>query len=82
MKVFFYGRLMDAAGTSQREVNLPPEITDALALRAWLGADDPALLTVLGDPSVRIIVNDELATGNPALRQEDEVTFFPPVSGG
>lgn len=82
MKILFLGRLADAAGTTERIVDLPPGIGDAEALRFWLGADDPLLLERLRDPSVRMIVNDTLVHGNPALSPEDEVAFFPPVSGG
>lgn len=82
MKIQFFGRLLDAAGEAERVVDVPPEVTDAESLRIWLGVDNPALLKSLRHPSVRLIVNDALVHGNPALRREDEVAFFPPVSGG
>ena len=82
MKILFHGRLRDVTGETERIVNLPPEVVDAQTLRNWLGRDDPRLLENLQDRSVRMIVNDELVHGNPALRQEDEVEFFPPISGG
>lgn len=82
MKILFYGRLLDAAGETERIVDVPSAVTDAESLRKWLGADNPILLESLAHPSVRMIVNAELVHGNPALRQEDEVAFFPPISGG
>ena len=78
MKIIFLGRLADAAGARERTVDLPRGIADVDALRGWLGEDIPELL----DASVRIIVNDTLATRGQALAPSDEVAFFPPVSGG
>ena len=78
MKIIFLGRLADAAGERERSVDAPPGITDVEALRGWLGAQVPALL----DPGVRTIVNDLLATRGQSVTADDEIAFFPPVSGG
>ena len=78
MNIVFLGRLADAAGERTRSVDLPRGIDDVDALRSWLGAEVAALL----DPSVRMIVNDTLATRGQPLAPDDEVAFFPPVSGG
>ena len=78
MKILFLGRLADTAGERERTLALPPHITDVEALRDWLGTDNPALL----DPTVRVIVNSVLAHRGQAVAGDDEVAFFPPVSGG
>lgn len=78
MKIIFLGRLADAAGARERTVDLRRGIADIDALRGWLGEDIPELL----DASVRMIINDTLATPDQPLAPSDEVAFFPPVSGG
>lgn len=78
MKVVFLGRLADAVGERERNLDLPPEIADVDALRGWLGEQIRALL----DPTVRVIVNNVLAHRGQAIAADDEVSFFPPVSGG
>ena len=78
MKILFLGRLADVAGARERTIEPPLGLTDIDALRAWLGKDLPALL----DASVRVIVNDVLAHPGQAITVNDEVAFFPPVSGG
>ena len=78
MKILFLGRLADTAGERERTLALPPRITDVEALRDWLGRDIPALL----DPTVRVIVNSVLAHRGQTIAADDEVAFFPPVSGG
>ena len=74
MKVLFFGRLREGAPAGQ----VPPDIRDSDALRAWLGRGRPELL----DASVRIAVNDEMILGNRVLDEGDEVAFLPPMSGG
>lgn len=78
MKILFLGRLADAAGERERSLDLPYDIADVEALRGWLGEQVPALL----DPTVRVIVNNVLAHRGQAVAADDEVAFFPPVSGG
>ena len=78
VKILFLGRLADAAGERERDVELPPGVGDVDALRRWQGEQVPALL----DDSVRTIVNDVLARAGQPVGEGDEVAFFPPVSGG
>ena len=77
MKILFLGRLADAVGEPQRNLDVPGDIVDVEALRGWLGDEIPALL----DQSVRIIVNSVLAQRGQRIAADDEIAFFPPVSG-
>jgi molybdopterin converting factor subunit 1 len=77
-QLLFFGRLRDAVGTGALTASLPDHVRDTKALRAWMGAEHPALL----DPSVRIAVNAELRPGDAAVTDEDEIAFLPPMSGG
>lgn len=74
MRLTFYGRLRDGLSPS----DVPDELADVDALRAWLAGRMPEAV----DPTVRIAVNDELIAGNRPLASDDEVAFLPPVSGG
>lgn len=78
MKLRFFGRLRDTLGTGEVDVDLPEEIRDSDALRAWLGNDYPALL----DPSVRLALDDTMITDRQSLDAAHEAAFLPPVSGG
>ena len=78
MKLRFFGRLRDAVGAEQFDRALPSHIVDSEAMRRWLGEQYPALL----DPSVRIAIDDVLATGATPLAGASEAAFLPPVSGG
>jgi molybdopterin synthase sulfur carrier subunit len=82
MRVVYCGRLQDAAGLRWTEVAPPPEVATTHALRDWLTREDPGLRSALLDPSVRIVVNDEVVPGDRPLAPGDEIAFMPPVSGG
>lgn len=78
MKVRFFGRLRDEAGSAERDVDLPEGIATVEDIRRWLGRDIPQLL----EPIVRVAVNDRLAADSDPLRDAHEVSFLPQVSGG
>ncbi|HEX8366609.1 MAG TPA: MoaD/ThiS family protein [Allosphingosinicella sp.] len=74
MRILFFGRLREVAPAGP----VPADVRDTGALRAWLGGRCPDLL----DPSIRIVVNDEIVPGDRPLGDNDEVAFLPPMSGG
>ncbi|HEX8062876.1 MAG TPA: molybdopterin converting factor subunit 1 [Allosphingosinicella sp.] len=77
-RLLFFGRLRDSVGTDALTATLPDHIRDTESLRAWLGAEYPALL----DGSIRIAVNAELGPAAAAVADRDEIAFLPPMSGG
>jgi molybdopterin converting factor subunit 1 len=82
MNIVYCGRVAEVAGTREEETAPPAEIRTVEALRSWLGRDRPDLLAALRAPSVRAVVNGEIAPADGAIAAEDEIAFLPPVSGG
>ena len=82
VRILYLGRLQDVAGTRSAEIELPEGVTSAEALRGWLSREKPALGPALCDPSVRIVVNDAIASADHPVGPEDEIAFLPAVSGG
>ncbi len=79
MKLRFFGRLRDAIGTGEVDVDVPRDVTDSDALRTWVGSAYPALL----DPSVRLALDDDMVISDcQPLGAAREAAFLPPVSGG
>lgn len=78
MKLTFFGRLRDSVGAGEIECSPPANIADSESLRAWIGAEHPALL----DPMVRIALDDVLTSGPTPIAGVSELAFLPPVSGG
>lgn len=80
VKVLFFATLKDHAGTNRVNVELPDGAATLDDLRAALSARYPALADYL--PAAVAAINQEFAFAGAALREDDEVAFFPPVSGG
>lgn len=78
MRLIFFGRLRDSVGAAEIERSVPANIVDSESLRAWIGADYPALL----DAAVRLALDDRLTTGPSPIAGIAEIAFLPPVSGG
>jgi len=79
----FLARLREAFGIAGEQVALPAGVATVAALRTWLAARGGVWATELAPGrSVRIAVNHDLVASDAALRDGDEVAFFPPVTGG
>ena len=77
MRLRFFGRLRHAIGR-ELEVEVPSHVTDSEQLRAWLGAQHPALL----DASVKMALDDRILVAPQPIEGAREIAFLPPVSGG
>jgi sulfur-carrier protein len=80
IQVLYFAALRERMGIAAEDVDLPEEVGDVRALRAWLEATRPNLRGVLG--SVRIAVGDEFAALDRRLEGGEVVALLPPVSGG
>ena len=75
IKVKFFARMRDEAGLSSGEVDFVDGITAAdIWSQLVKNAEFPE--------SVMIAVNLEYISGEPTLKDGDEIAFFPPVTGG
>ena len=78
-KIEYLGQLSDKCGREQN-IALPHTITDIASLRLWLSSTfegDP-----LNFPTIRAIVNGQVAAETQTITNEDTIAFFPPVGGG
>lgn len=78
LKLVFLGRLEDAAGEGEREVETAATVEDVLATL------EPDLAAALQAERVKLAVNGVLVRDRdaPVLKDGDELAFLPPVSGG
>lgn len=81
--VLYFARLREALGMGSEEIALPAGVRDLEGLRALLVGRGGAWEQELAPSKpVRAAVNREMAHGNMAVVDGDEVAFFPPVTGG
>ena len=81
--VLYFASLRESLGRSSEQITLPATVRDLESLRALLVARGGAWKEGLapGRP-VRAAVNQNMALGDTALADGDEVAFFPPVTSG
>jgi len=81
--VLYFARLREVLGRGSERVALPPSIATVRALREHLRARGGAWETELAlAKPVRVAVNQEMAGPETRIAPDDEVAFFPPVTGG
>ena len=83
LNILYLARLREDLGVSSETLVLPETVGTVGDLRAHLAARGGAWAAFLAaNKSVRIAVNQDMAVASTPLGSEDEVAFFPPVTGG
>lgn len=83
VKVLFFASLREQLASAAEELELPAGITTVAQLRRHLGQRGGAYAKVFAEKAlVRAAVNQDMAEPSTPLHAEDEVAFFPPVTGG
>ncbi len=83
MKLLYFAWLKQKIGIGEEDIALPDDVATIAALIDWLKTRGPGYGEALADLSaVRFAVNQDFANLDHPLAEEDEVAFFPPVTGG
>jgi len=83
VKVLFFAALREQLGVSFEEIDLPGDASTVAVLRSSLMARGGAWQSTLAEGKLlRIAVNQDMARLPAAIKEGDEVAFFPPVTGG
>ena len=83
MKVLFFARIREALDCSTIELDWSDRVSSLDALQAHLvESRGDHWRDVLGEPNMIRAVNQIVVEGDSALKDGDEVAFFPPVTGG
>jgi molybdopterin synthase sulfur carrier subunit len=83
MTILYFAWLKERMGTGEETLPLPEGVATVGDLIAHLKARDSRLEAVLsGEARVLTAVNQDMATAETPLTDNDEVAFFPPMTGG
>ena len=80
VRILYFASLKEALGTAGESLELPAGVTTVGALRDWLAGQGRTALTQTRN--LRCAVNQDMAGSDAAVRDGDEIAFFPPVTGG
>ena len=83
MKILYFAWLRQRIGTGEETVDLPDGVVTAEGLVDWLRGRGPGYEEAFRDTSaIKLAINQEFADLTAAVAENDEVAFFPPVTGG
>lgn len=82
MKVLYFASLRETLGRGAEDIALPGNVATVGALRAHLAARGGEWQVFATSKSLRAAVNQAMAGADAAVRDGDEIAFFPPVTGG
>ncbi len=83
MTLVYFAWVRQKLGKGQETHELPPGIASVAALTEHLATLGPDYAEVFADPArLRAAVNQTHAGFHAAIKNDDEVAFFPPVTGG
>ena len=83
VKVLYFARLKESLNYSIEDIDLPVDVRDVAALKRHLAARGGVWQELFaGKQVVRGAINHALVADDAAIKDGDEVAFFPPVTGG
>jgi len=86
VEIRFFASVREQLGCAEQTVELPPEISTVGQVRDWLIARGGVWATALShDKPLRMAYQHVMCDGSELLLRvnpEQEIAFFPPVTGG
>lgn len=83
MTLVYFAWVRQKTGVAQEILELPPGVTTVSGLIEHLKNRGEGYADAFGDPArLRAAVNQAHAGFDVAIAPDDEVAFFPPVTGG
>jgi molybdopterin synthase sulfur carrier subunit len=82
IRLRYFASLRETLGVADEQLELPAGVGDVAALTGWLRERGGEWSSALADRQLHIAVNQVISDPDTAIRDGDEVAWFPPVTGG
>lgn len=85
MKILFFAKYRELLNVSELEIEKTEQIHSVADLKHYLlnlHANEESWQQVLTDKKLICAVNQEVAKFDQLVNHDDEIAFFPPVTGG
>jgi molybdopterin synthase sulfur carrier subunit len=82
-KILYFASLAETLGLRSEQLDLPTDCDSVADLVALLRArGDPFDSTFDGKTRVLVAINQQMSGADELISSNDEIAFFPPVTGG
>ena len=83
MKILYFAWMREHTGCATEEIELPDGVTTVAELLPHLASQSKGHATALRNlKTVQVAVNRTHSALDMSIKQDDEIAFFPPVTGG
>lgn len=83
MRLLYFAWVRQKLGKGEEAITLPDGVATVSALVSYLCTLGPAYTDAFADPDrLRVAVNQTHKGFDSAVKDDDEIAFFPPVTGG
>jgi molybdopterin synthase sulfur carrier subunit len=83
IKLFYFAKVREVLGVDREEIDIKSDIKTLAELVAFLKLRGSQWQSIFDmSSSYRMAVNQELVEANHTINANDEVAFFPPITGG
>jgi molybdopterin synthase sulfur carrier subunit len=82
INVLFFAQVRELLGTAKVEVEASDKLNTAEDLRLQLAKKDDKWAKVMASDKLLVAINQTMSPWNASIKDNDEVAFFPPVTGG
>ena len=83
MKILYFAWLRSKIGTGEEDLTPPADVVTVGQIMAWLSTRSPGHAEAFARPAlIRAAVNQDFAGLDQPVGADDELAFFPPVTGG
>lgn len=82
LKINYFASVREQTGSSSENLELPAGVHTVGELANWLASRGPAWEILQSQTDVLVAVNQAVSPRSQTLGPDDEVAFFPPMTGG
>lgn len=83
MKILYFAWVRERIGKAEETVTPPDGLATVAALADWLATLGPAHEAIFTNrKKLRVAINQDQADFSDTIGPNDEVAFFPPMTGG
>ncbi len=83
LSIHYFASVREALGQAEQRIERPKDVITVADLQAYLAGQNSAFKTLMDSSAqLMVAVNQTVVDGTYQLTEDDEVAFFPPMTGG